>query len=200
MEPYNDLSRDELIQRLLALEKEFNGYVDESKELEEFLESETNRLTQQVTDLQTQSAKLQDRLDEARKENQSYLHQISTLEDDKKTQIDQLTAKVRTLERQVIDTEVANDGLESKLRILELSKGNEDARTGELLERLAILEDDNIEKDQLLINTQQRVKRLETENQFLLQQREKYEKISKLMTINRTELKVSKFQTPPIND
>ncbi|ESX02918.1 hypothetical protein KL918_002306 [Ogataea parapolymorpha] len=200
METYDDLDRDELLQRLVALEKEFNAYIGESKELEEFLEGEVERLTKQAQTLEDANKRLQDQLDAANGQNIELTRQIGVLDDEKRANASQLNEKVRALEKRLIDTEVLNDGLESKLRILESSRDDEDARLGELMERIALLDSDNLDKDQLIGQLQLQIQALQRENKSLAQQCDKYEKFSKLMTINRTELKVAKFQTPPINE
>ncbi|KAG7727586.1 hypothetical protein KL933_002520 [Ogataea haglerorum] len=200
METYNDLDRDELLQRLLALEKEFHAYIGESKELEEFLEGEVERLTGQAQTAEDRSRRLEEQLDAANRHNIELTRQVALLDDEKRAQASELNEKVRTLEKRLIDTEVINDGLESKLRILESSRDDEDVRLGELMERIAFLESDNLDKDQLIGQLQHQIQVLQRKNESLAQQCDKYEKFSKLMTINRTELKVAKFQTPPINE
>ncbi|KAG7845268.1 hypothetical protein KL941_003113 [Ogataea angusta] len=194
------MDRGELLQRLLALDKEFSAYIGESKELEEFLEGEVERLTKQAQTLEDANKRLQEQLDAANGHNIELTRQVGALDNDKRAQISQLNEKVRALEKKLIDTEVINDGLESKLRILESSRDDEDARLGELMERIALLESENIDKDQLIGQLQHQIQALQRENKSLAQQCDKYEKFSKLMTINRTELKVAKFQTPPINE
>ncbi|ODV82672.1 hypothetical protein CANARDRAFT_20194 [[Candida] arabinofermentans NRRL YB-2248] len=186
---YSNLDYDTLLSRFVDLELDFKQYQSESKELEDFLESEltnnNNTIIEQSKQLNSKDSKINDLIEEKLELNKL----IDQLND--KINIQQY--ELKSLNLKLVDSDIRLDSNDCNLRKLQIQYNEIMESYNDILEKNAILENQlNIIDNELNLKNNQIIELNKKCNQLT--------KITKLITLNRNELKISKFQTPPIND
>ncbi|ODV77648.1 uncharacterized protein CANTADRAFT_27361 [Suhomyces tanzawaensis NRRL Y-17324] len=169
-----DLSKDELVEKVLELESVLNEFQESSKELEQALEEELQGLEAANVHIQKAlDAKLLE-LEETKAKIVAMNQELNALHDSHNDRIRESEEKVTLLKQQLVSVEIANDSMESNDRMLSHKLELANQFNNELLEKMAILENDyererkaGMEKQLYITNYQNEVKELNSKIESL---------------------------------
>ncbi|GME73236.1 unnamed protein product [Ambrosiozyma monospora] len=134
---FSKLNKQQLIEKLIDLEMEFRSFVEESKEMEDFLESELQSNSDSLSQLKS-ITEMKD--NEMTNLKQQLLQMNRTIN----MQSDAMNAKTSTYESQLnecskklVSLEIQNEAMENEHRIQHVMLKQEIEKNNELMERLA---------------------------------------------------------------
>ncbi|GMG55494.1 unnamed protein product [Ambrosiozyma monospora] len=205
---FSKLNKQQLVEKLIDLEMEFRGFVEESKEMEDFLESELQSNSDNLSQLKS-ITEMKD--NEITNLNQQLLQMNRTIN----MQSDAMNSKTSAYESQLnecskklVSLEIQNEAMENEHRIQHAMLKQEIEKNNELLERLAnqenemaLLKQSSMMDKQIINQLRYQVNEHHREISDLGSRTDevgKLKQIAKLMAVNRHELKVARYQTPPL--
>lgn len=167
------LNKDELIRKVLESEAILNEFQESSKDLEKALEDELQELETANLNLENQVINLKDQILASRQQNLDQGKELDVLQD----LLLRKDQEITSLQQKVVKIEIANASMESQDRIMLNKYEVQRAFNNELLEKLALLEDEldrvkkqNTEKQLHITNyklqvndLQEKIRQLETE-------------------------------------
>ncbi|QPG76809.1 hypothetical protein FOA43_004203 [Brettanomyces nanus] len=202
---YKNLNREELLDKLGELEEEFVAFHDESKELEEFLESELDRTCSRMKQLETLIENKGNETKEWRTKVIKMNQELQKLREMKMKTVNDTESKIKQLSKSVVNLEVINDTVKNDLRIKDTRLEDEIEKSNAYVERIAVLENDlyiqneNLDRSNRQNSELQRQLDTQVQESKLLDKKVKrLQKILHLATMNRDSIRVSKYQTPPV--
>lgn len=179
----SDLSRDELIQRILESEVALTEFQESSRDLEKALEDELHDLESNNTNMQKQINELKKQLENSRRHNKELSNEIDSLQE----HIHKNDKEIAQLRQTLVNVEITNDTMENQDRIMTSKYEVQQSLNNQLLEKLAILEDEldrtkkaNMEQGLHVANYKIQIKDLQTKidtiEQRLKQEQEQKQK------------------------
>ncbi|KAI5968800.1 hypothetical protein CANMA_002236 [Candida margitis] len=132
------LSKDELIQKVLESEAILNEFQESSKDLEKALEDELQELETTKMNLEDQVISLKNQLLTSRQQNLDHGKELDKLQD----LLLNKDQEIMGLQQKIVKIEIANASMESQDRIMLNKYEVQQTFNNELLEKLAILEDE----------------------------------------------------------
>ncbi|RLV91657.1 AP-1 accessory protein LAA1 [Spathaspora sp. JA1] len=162
-----ELSKDELISKVLELESILNDFQQSSKDLERALEDELQELETKNASLVRDLNKLQQVYLDAKQKNVKLNSEINELSSTNRDKIMKLESEITQLQLKLVKIEIVNDSMESNDRILLNKYEISQQFNNELLEKIALLEDEvdrskkqNIEQQLYITNYQNQLNEL----------------------------------------
>ncbi|CAK9436376.1 uncharacterized protein LODBEIA_P09340 [Lodderomyces beijingensis] len=159
----NDLTRAELIQKVLESEAALNEFQESSRELEKALEDELQDLDEQNSSISKILQHTRSELTTARRHNHDLGKELDSLQDILRAKDEEISL----LRQKIVNIEISNDSMESQDRIMNSKYQLQRSFNNELLEKLAILEDEversrrsNSEKALYITNYQNQIREL----------------------------------------
>ncbi|VEU19565.1 DEKNAAC100050 [Brettanomyces naardenensis] len=199
------LSKEELLEKMAQFESEFVAYQEESKELEDFLETELDSTTKKLKEMEVLLMKREDEGKTLRARIVGMNKELHLLRESRSLKVNEKDTKIEELSKNVVNLEVINDAVQSNLRAKASQLSNAIERSNGYIERIAVLENDYALQTEELetsnkrnVELQRQLERQAQERRLLEGKIRRMEKILKLATVNREDLRVSKFQTPPV--
>ncbi|EGW34507.1 uncharacterized protein SPAPADRAFT_59942, partial [Spathaspora passalidarum NRRL Y-27907] len=166
----SELSRDDLISKVVELESILNDFQQSSKELERALEDELQELETRNNKLKRDITVLQDHLTQEKRKNIKLNAEINDIQESTSGKIKSLEEEVRGLSQKLVRIEIVNDSMESNDRILCNKYEISQEFSNELLEKVALLEDEydrerklNLERQLHITNYQNQINDLKVE-------------------------------------
>lgn len=193
---YTNLSKDDLIQKLVDLENDFKTFSKESKELEDFLDQELNTTTADLNNKKAQLINRDKELAQVKLKLIESTKQITRLNET----INTCDINIKSLKKKIVDLEIHNDSLESILRIKINQLEAEMETKNECLEHIAYLENElNLtdKTNKRFKDLKQTISSKTTDYDLLFKRYKQLERITKLLSLKHS-IKISKFCTPPI--
>lgn len=139
----NNWDKEEIVEKMIVLEEELIEFQVSSKELERALEEELQQLESGNNQLVT-SNKLKDKsIGELNSEVLELKSEIRRLNDENSSQKMKYEQEIRQLKQTVVDIEIKNDSMELNDRVANSKLGSLNQFNNELLEKIAILENEN---------------------------------------------------------
>ncbi|KAI5955459.1 hypothetical protein KGF57_003591 [Candida theae] len=132
------LSKDELIRKVLESEAILHEFQESSKELEKALEDELQELETTNLNLETQVLNLKNQLLASKQQNLDHGKELDNLQDLLLSKDQEITS----LQQKIVKIEIANASMESQDRIMLHKYKVQQEFSNELLEKMAILEDE----------------------------------------------------------
>lgn len=162
-----DLSKDELIDKVIELDTILNEFQESSKELERALENELQEQERVQSNLEKELKTTQTRLQEAHAKIRELNYELNELQTNTSITITKQQDEIHSLQKKLVKIEIANDSMESQDRIVSHKFSVAQQLNNELLEKIAILEDDfdrerklNIERQLHITNYQNQIREL----------------------------------------
>ncbi|KAI5951072.1 hypothetical protein KGF54_004146 [Candida jiufengensis] len=185
-----DLTKDELIEKILESETILNEFQESSKELEKALEQELQDLELSNQNLQTQNRNLKNQNNSIIQTNSENGKQIDNLQEILRNK----SEEIHTLRQQIVKIEITNDSMENQDRIIQNALNLQKNFNNDLLEKIAILEDEidrsrkqNFEKQLYITNYQSQIKELNSKIENL------ESKIKDIETVDTNDNKVNEY-------
>ncbi|KAG5421111.1 NDE1 [Candida metapsilosis] len=132
------LSKEELIQKVLESEAILNEFQESSKDLEKALEDELQELETAKLNLEHQVINLKNQLIASKQQNLEQGKELDSLQD----LLLSKDQEIINLQQKIVKIEIANASMESQDRIMLNKYQVQQSFNNELLEKLAILEDE----------------------------------------------------------
>lgn len=132
------LSKEELIQKVLESEAILNEFQESSKDLEKALEDELQQLESTNLNLENQVIDLKKQLLASRQQNLDQGKDLDELQD----LLLSKDQEIAGLQQKIVTIEISNASMESQDRIMLSKYEVQQAFNNELLEKLAMLEDE----------------------------------------------------------
>ncbi|KAI5963638.1 uncharacterized protein KGF55_002518 [Candida pseudojiufengensis] len=158
-----DFTKDELIEKILESETVLTEFQESSKELEKALEEELIDLETSNKNYQIEIQTLKNQIHPLRQTNLENGKQIDDLQEILRSKNDEISS----IRKQLIQNEILNDSMENQDRILQNKHQLQIKFNHELLEKIAIIEDElerlrkqNFEKQLYITNYQSQIKEL----------------------------------------
>ncbi|KAK6874383.1 hypothetical protein K6H11_001619 [Candida tropicalis] len=163
-----ELSKEELIEKILELEAGLNEFQESSKELEKALEDELQELENNNSQLITKLTTKQEELVKANAKILDLSSELNSLHESTSTRLYEKDEMIHNLTSQLVKTEILNDTMENDDRIKSSKFEVQQKFNNDLLEKLAMLESDyererklNVEKQLHILNYQNQIKELQ---------------------------------------
>ncbi|KAI3404022.2 hypothetical protein KGF56_003181 [Candida oxycetoniae] len=157
------LSKNELVQKILESEAALNEFQESSRDLERALEEELHELESTNVVLIKQLQNFKGQLNSSRQQKLDLGREVGSLQE----LIQEKDAEISHLRQKIVNIEILNDSMESQDRIMTSKYELQQSFNNELLEKLAILEDEvdrlrklNIEKGLYITNYQNQIEEL----------------------------------------
>lgn len=201
MGSYKSLSKTQAIDRVRELESEFSDFQQQSKELEDFMESELQSTTVKLKRMQSILQKRENETAMLKSKVTDLNRQMQVICDGKSKGPADLTS----MSKHVVDLEILNDSLQTNLREKTSQLENEVDKSNSYLERIAMLDNEIGLREEKLKECRLENRDLESklsgkddENQQL---RHKIEALKQLLevAVNKSTMHVSKYRTPPVS-
>lgn len=164
----NELTKEDLIEKILELEAGLNEFQESSKELEKALEDELLELETNNSQLVSKLNIKQEELSKANTKIIDLSSELNSLHESTSVKLYEKDEMIHNLTSQLVKTEIMNDTMENDDRIKSSKFEVQQKFNNELLERLAMLEGDyererklNVEKQLHIINYQNQIKDLQ---------------------------------------
>lgn len=137
-----ELSKEEAIERVVELESELFEFQESSKDLEQALEHELHNLELANEKIEYKYTMCLEQLNIANAKVVSLTNEITSITDKNRSTVEELNQKVNDLRTQLVSVEIVNDNMETNDRVLENKLEIANLFNGELLEKVAMLEND----------------------------------------------------------
>ncbi|KAK6456321.1 uncharacterized protein RJT20DRAFT_128176 [Scheffersomyces xylosifermentans] len=167
-EELEQLSKEELVLRVAELEAVLSEFQESSKELESVLEEELQGLEKANTTLQTALEMSKENLQKANSKVMSLTREINELQETSSFKLKEQDEIITQLKQKLVHVEITNDSMESNDRMLTSKLELANQFNSELLEKLALVENDyererkaGMEKQLYISNYQNQVKELQ---------------------------------------
>lgn len=161
------LSKDELIDKVIELDSILNEFQESSKELERALESELEEQERIQSKLHKELKTTKTRLNESHIKIRELNSELNELQTNTSITITRQQQEISSLQSKLVKIEIINDSMESQDRIVNSKYSVAQQLNNELLEKIAILEDDcdrerklNIERQLHITNYQNQIREL----------------------------------------
>lgn len=197
------LSQEEVIEKVLELESELNEFQESSRELEQALEEELQELEKQIQTLR-QTLETSDHELKKSKESIAILNkELVELNDTISTRTKEYEVTVSSLKKHLVSVEIANDSMEESERMLcsKLELANQ--FNNDLLEKIAIMENDlhrekqtNIQKNLHITNYENTIQDLKV-NVTILEKRLKHSESNEVDCLFLSMKDILKDGPPP---
>ncbi|CCE85917.1 Piso0_005557 [Millerozyma farinosa CBS 7064] len=138
----SNLPKEDIIIRVLELEKELQDFQESSKELEQALEEELADLEETKKDLEVKLETKTKQLDESTRREQELRSELLQLNESFNKQSTDYKNEILCLKERLVTTEISNDNMIEIERLLNYKVEMSDQTSNELLERVALLEND----------------------------------------------------------
>lgn len=162
-----DLSREDLIEKVLELEGVLNEFQESSKELEQALEEELQGFEKTNNKLQRNLEACNDELSRAKAKIVSLTSELNHSHEYSTSKLRESDDKITALKQQLVSVEIANDSMENNDRMISDKLELANQFNNELLEKLALVENDlererksGVEKQLYISNYQNEVREL----------------------------------------
>lgn len=161
---YN-LPKEDIIARVLELEKELQDFQESSKELEQALEEELADLEQTKKDLEAKIENKTKQLSESTKREQELRSELLQLNESFNKQTADYKREILRLKERLINIEISNDNMLEIERLLSHKVEMSDQTSNDLLEKVALLEND-LERERS-ISMQRQLNLTNSENKII---------------------------------
>ncbi|ABN67493.2 predicted protein [Scheffersomyces stipitis CBS 6054] len=168
MSEAGELSREELIERVVELETVLSEFQESSKELEQLLEEELQDLERANTTLQSTLDKTNEQLLKSNSRIVELTRELNESQEKAAEKAREQEHRLSEIQQQLVTVEISNDSMESNDRILTNKLDLANQLNNVLLEKLALIENDlerekkaGIEKRLYISNYQNQVKDLQ---------------------------------------
>lgn len=138
----SNLPKEDIIARVLELEKELQDFQESSKELEQALEEELADLEETKKDLEVKLDNKTKQLDESTRREQDLRSELLQLNESFSKHSADYKHEILRLKERLVNTEISNDNMLEIERLLSHKVEMSDQTSNELLERVALLEND----------------------------------------------------------
>lgn len=136
------LSQEEVVQRVIELESELNEFQESSKELEQALEEELQGLENENSTLREALGTSKKQLQLSKENIASLNKEISDLNETVITKTQEYEKQISSLKQKLVSVEIVNDDMEENDRMLCTKLELAGQFNNELLEKIAIIEND----------------------------------------------------------
>ncbi|CAK7898411.1 hypothetical protein CAAN1_26S00672 [[Candida] anglica] len=162
-----ELSKEAAIERVVELETELIEFQESSKELEQALEDELHELELANEKLEFKYETVVSQLNVVNAKNVSLTQELTRVTEENRASMERYEDTVAGLRSQLVSVEIVNDNMENNDRLLESKLEIANQFNNELLEKIAILENDyyrerkdNIESKLHISNYENEIKQL----------------------------------------
>lgn len=135
--------KEEIVEKMMVLEEELIEFQESSKELERALEEELQQLEMGNNQLVTSNKHKDKTIEELNSEVLELKAEVRRLNDENSSQKMKYDQEIRQLKQTIVDIEIKNDSMELNDRVANSKLGSLNQFNNELLEKIAILENEN---------------------------------------------------------